>query len=401
MLAFDEALNYLLQHALPVAEVETVSTLAAAGRVLAQAQRSRVNLPPLDNSAMDGYAVACDDVPDPGTRLPISQRIAAGSVGFALAAGTAARIFTGAPIPAGADAVVMQEACTLVGSEVSIDHRPQPGDHVRRVGSDLAVGSEILPTGQRLRPQDVALAAAVGIAALPVRRRLRVAVLSTGDELRMPGEPLPDGAVYNANYFLLTALLVGCGCEVVSHSQVVDDLTATRAVLRRAAAEADLILSSGGVSVGEEDHVRAAVRAEGQLALWKIACKPGKPLAFGEVAAADRRAAFIGLPGNPVSSFVTFLLLVRPYVLKRQGVRHTQPVSRLLRADFDWLQPDVRREFLRAQSTPDGGVQIFPNQSSGVLTSAVWADGLIDNPPQQVIRRGDAVRFLPFSELLS
>jgi len=401
MLSFDEALSRLLQHAQAVAEVETVPTLAAAGRVLARAQWATVDVPPLDNSAMDGYAVACADVPGPGTRLPVSQRIPAGSVGVPLRSGTAARIFTGAPIPVGADAVIMQELCAQAGSEVSFNHKPRPGDHIRRAGSDIAAGSEMLAPGQRLRAQDVALAASVGMAALPVGRRLRVAVLSTGDELRMPGELLPPGAIYNANYFLLAALLQGYGCEVLDQGQVGDDFAATREVLRQAAQHADLILSSGGVSVGEEDHVRTAVEAAGRIELWKIACKPGKPLAFGHLAAGGRQVPFIGLPGNPVSSFVTCLMLVRPFLLRMQGVRHTAPATCLLRADFDWLQPDARREFLRARRTAEGSVELFTNQSSGVLTSAVWGDGLIDNPPQQVIRRGDAVRFVPFSELLA
>ncbi|HRD94068.1 MAG TPA: molybdopterin molybdotransferase MoeA, partial [Accumulibacter sp.] len=248
---------------------------------------------------------------------------------------------------------------------------------------------------------DSALAASVGIARLPVFRRLRVALLFTGDELRMPGEPLPAGAIYNANRFLLTGLLAQLGCEVRDHGQVADDLAATRQALREAALDNDLILTSGGVSVGEEDHVKAAVEAEGRLEMWQIAIKPGKPMAFGRVAASGREVAFIGLPGNPVSSFVTFVMLVRPFLLKMQGVRRTAPASYRLRADFDWLRPDARREFLRARSNGDGGVDLFPQQGSGVLTSAVWGDGLIDNPPQQPIRRGEMVCFVPFSELLA
>lgn len=401
MLSFEEALSRLQRGAPTVAEVEWLPTLATAGRVLAQAQHATVDAPPLDNSAMDGYALAVVDVPAAATRLPVSQRIPAGSVGTRLQPGTAARLFTGAPIPPGADAVVMQELCAHAGNEVVINHLPQVGEHIRRAGSDIAAGSEILPAGQRLRPQDTALAASVGIAQLPVFRRLRVAVLFTGDELRMPGEPLPPGAIYNANRFLLTALLERLGCEVRDHGQVPDDFAATRAALRKAARDSDLILTSGGVSVGEADHVKAAVEAEGRLDMWKIAIKPGKPLAFGQITADVGEVAFIGLPGNPVSSFVTFLMLVRPFVLRRQGVGQITPASYLLRADFDWLQPDARREFLRARSGADGSVELFANQSSGVLTSAVWGDGLVDNPPQQIIRRGDTVRFLPFSELLA
>ncbi|TMQ76328.1 molybdopterin molybdotransferase MoeA [Candidatus Accumulibacter phosphatis] len=401
MLSFDEALARLLASARTVSEIRRLPTLAAAGRVLARAQQATVNAPLLDNSAMDGYALAVADVPRLASRLPVSQRIPAGSVGTPLQPGTAARIFTGAPIPAGADAVVMQELCEHADDAVLINHLPQVGEHIRRAGSDIAAGSEILPAGLRLRPQDTALAASVGIAELPVFRRLRVAVLFTGDELRMPGEPLPPGAIYNANRFLLTALLQSLGCVVRDIGQVPDDLPATRQALRAAALDNDLVLSSGGVSVGEEDHIKAAVAAEGRIEMWKIAIKPGKPLAFGQIGSAGREVACIGLPGNPVSCLITFLMLVRPFLLKMQGVHPITPPSYRLRADFDWLRPDARREFLRARSHADGGVEIFANQGASVLSSAVWGDGLIDNPPQQVIRRGDRVRFLPFSALLN
>jgi len=401
MLSFDEALARLLTSARTVSEVRCLPTLAAAGRVLARAQQATVDAPLLDNSAMDGYALAIADVPRLPSRLPVSQRIPAGSVGTPLQPGTAARIFTGAPIPAGADAVVMQELCEHADDAVLINHRPQAGEHIRRAGSDIAAGSEILPAGLRLRPQDTALAASVGIAELPVFRRLRVAVLFTGDELRMPGEPLPPGAIYNANRFLLTALLQQLGCVVRDLGQVPDDLPATRQALRAAAIDNDLVLSSGGVSVGEEDHVKAAVAAEGRIEMWKIAIKPGKPLAFGQIGSPGSEVACIGLPGNPVSCLITFLMLVRPFLLKMQGVHRITPPSYRLRADFDWLRPDARREFLRARSHADGGVEIFANQGAAVLSSAVWGDGLIDNPPQQMIRRGDMVRFLPFSALLN
>ena len=401
MLSFEVALSRLLAGAQPPVEVCSLPILAAAGRVLAEAQVAPIDAPPLDNSAMDGYAVAVDDIGSVPTRLPVTQRIPAGSVGTRLRAGTAARVFTGAPIPEGADAVVMQELCEHLAGEVLIKHLPTAGEHIRRAGSDIAAESEILAAGQRLRPQDTALAASVGIASLPVFRRLRVAVFFTGDELRMPGEALQAGAIYNANRFLLSALLERLGCEVHDHGQVPDDLAATRQALRAAALDCDLVLTSGGVSVGEEDHVKAAVQAEGRLEMWKIAIKPGKPLAFGQIVDGERQLPFIGLPGNPVSSFVTFLMLVRPFLLRMQGVRRVAPLTYLLRADDEWSRPDARREFLRARLNAEGGVQFFANQGSGVLTSAVWGDGLIDNPPQQAIRRGETVRFLPFSELLT
>ena len=400
MLSVDDALALLLAGATPVGDTEQVPTLAATGRVLAAAQHSGFSVPSLDNTSMDGYAVHAADCASGEARLPVAQRIAAGSMPQPLARGTAARIFTGAPIPPGADAVVMQEQCAQDGDAVIVKHRPAPGEWVRRVGEDINSGSEILAAGMKLRPQDTGLAASVGIAALPLHRRLKVAVFFTGDELVMPGEPLPPGRIYNSNRFTLNGLLQMFGCEVTDYGIVPDRLDATRAVLREAAAGNDLIVTSGGVSVGEEDHIKPAVEAEGRLAMWKIAVKPGKPLAFGEVnAGAGRKAHFIGLPGNPVSSFVTFLIFVRPFILRCQGASRTDPPGYPLRADFDWVKPDARREFLRVKLNPAGGLDLFMNQSSAVLTSAVWADGFIDNPARQSIRRGDMVKFLPFSEL--
>ena len=400
MLSVDEALAFLLAGATPVLETESVSTRAATGRVLAEAQYSTFSVPSVDNTSMDGYAVHAADCTAGETRLPVAQRIPAGTVPQALARGTAARIFTGAAIPPGADAVVMQEMCAQDGDAVIVRHRPAPGEWVRRVGEDIRAGSEILAAGMKLRPQDTGLAASVGLAALPLYRRLKVAVFFTGDELVMPGEPLPPGRIYNSNRYTLNGLLQLFGCELTDFGIVPDRLNATRAVLREAAAGHDLIVTSGGVSVGEEDHIKPAVEAEGRLSMWKIAVKPGKPLAFGEVnAGAGRKAHFIGLPGNPVSSFVTFLVFVRPFILRCQGVARVEPLSCPLRADFDWPKPDSRREFLRAKLNAAGGLDMFTNQSSAVLTSAVWADGFIDNPARQAIRRGDMVKFLPFSEL--
>jgi len=407
LLSFDLALAQLLAGAQPLRGIESVSTMDAAGRVLAVSQTSAINVPSLDNSSMDGYALRCADVPVAGTRLPLSQRIPAGSVGHRLASGTAARIFTGAPVPPGADAIVMQERCDSDDNDdpqVTIQHVPQPGDNIRRAGEDIRAGVEILSVGTRLAPRHLGLAASVGIAALPLFRRLRVALFSTGDELVMPGEvpvsELPPGAIYNSNRYLLRGLLQQLGCEVGDLGIVPDNLPATRAALREAAVGHDLILTCGGVSVGEEDHVKPAVQAEGDLALWKIAIKPGKPLAFGHVRSCAGRCAFIGLPGNPVSSFVTFVTLVRPFILKAQGASVQLPTALPLRADFDWARADARREFLRVRRNQAGGLDLFPNQGSGVLTSVAWADGLVCNLPGQTISRGDTVSFLPFSELL-
>ncbi|MBK9019176.1 MAG: molybdopterin molybdotransferase MoeA [Sulfuritalea sp.] len=401
MLEFEDALGRLLAGAHPVGETELVSTQAAAGRVLAAGLLSAIDVPPLDNTSMDGYALRCADVPASGSRLAVAQRIPAGSVGHTLAPGTAARIFTGAPVPAGADAVVMQELCAVDGDAITVNHVPHVGEWIRRCGEDIAAGAEVLAPGTRLTAAHVGVAASVGAAQLTVFRRLRVALFSTGDELAMPGEPLKPGGIYNSNRYTLRALLEGLGCVVDDMGIVPDTRDATRAALRDAAAGNDLILTSGGVSVGEEDHVKPAVEAEGSLDLWKIAIKPGKPLAFGSVrrSAGEGAAAFIGLPGNPVSSFVTFLMLVRPFILKSQGAFELRPRARGLQADFD-CKGDPRREFLRARINETGGLDLFPNQSSGVLTSCTWADGLIDNPPRHAIVSGDTVRFLPFSELL-
>ncbi len=395
LLSVDEALDVLLAGARPVADVEEIPTLEATDRVLARAQQSTMDVPPMDNSAMDGYALRLADVRAPDTKLRVAQRIAAGAVGKSLEPGTAARIFTGAPVPPGADAIVMQEFCAADGEHVVVKKVPQPGEWVRRKGSDIKAGAEILAAGIRLRPQDTGLAASVGIRTLPVRRRVRVGLFFTGDELVMPGDPLPPGRIYNSNRFTLNGLAKIFGCDVRDFGIVPDSLAATRDVLRRAAAESDIIVTSGGVSVGEEDHVRPAVEAEGSLLMWKIAMKPGRPLAFGRVG----EAAFIGLPGNPVSSFVTFLLFVRPFLLKTQGIANVAPRSIEARADFDWAKPDPRREFLRVKWNASGGLELYPTQDSAVLTSTAWADGLVDNAPNQAIHKGDRVRFLPYTEL--
>ena len=401
MLSFEQALEKLLAAAQPVEEVRSLPLTATAGRILALAQQSTVAVPPLANSAMDGYAVRTADVTAAGVCLPVSQRIPAGTVGTTLQPGTVTRIFTGAPIPAGADAVVMQERCEHGADGVVINHVPRPGENVRPAGEDIELGTDILKAGIKLRPQDVALAAAAGLAELPVRRRLRVGVFFTGDELVQPGEPLPPGAIYNSNRYALRALLEGMGCEVRDLGTVPDQLDATRTALRQAAADNDLIITCGGVSVGEEDHVRPAVEAEGQLDMWQVATKPGKPLTFGEVRRPDGKAWFIGLPGNPVSAIVTFMMTVRPFVLRLQGVEKVMPQVLMLPAEFDWPRPDVRREFLRARLNEAGGVELFPNQGAGVQTSLVWSNGIVDNPPGQPVRRGDPVRFIPFLELLS
>ena len=401
-MTLDEALARLTagaaQHRL--ADVESVPTLQALGRVLAQDLRSTLDVPPADNTSMDGYAVRLADLTSADAALPVSQRIPAGVVGEPLKPGTVARIFTGGQIPVGADAVVMQEQAQVqADGRVRFDPAPTEGQWIRRRGEDIGAGQVVLTAGTRLTPQALGLAASVGLPEVPVRRRPRVALFSTGDELAMPGEPLRPGAIYNSNRFTLTGLLQRLGCEVRDLGIIPDRLDATRQALREAAAGADLILTSGGVSVGEEDHLKPAMQAEGRLDLWQIAIKPGKPLAFGAVRRADgSEALFVGMPGNPVSSFVTFLLAVVPVLRTMQGEPAAAglPGPLQARADFDWLRPDRRREFLRARWNAAGGLDLFPNQSSGVLTSTVWADGLVDVAPGQVIRAGEPVAFLPF-----
>jgi molybdopterin molybdotransferase len=394
LVSVDEALSQLMSGATPVKEVEDLPTMQATGRILARAQRSTMDVPPMDNSAMDGYAVRSADLRG-RLQLRVAQKIMAGSVGKPLEAGTAARIFTGAPMPPGADAVVMQEHTEAAGDNVSFRKVPQPGEWVRYVGSDIRKGSEILPAGKRLQPQDTGLAASVGIQNVPLYRKARLGLFFTGDELVMPGEPLAPGRIYNSNRFTLRGLAEVFGCEVRDYGIVPDSLEATREVLRRAARECDVIVTSGGVSVGEADYVKPAVEAEGRLLMWRIAMKPGRPLAFGRVG----NASFIGLPGNPVSSFVTFLIFVRPFLLRTQGMTNVEPKAIAARADFEWAQPDARREFLRVKWNAQGGLDLYPTQDSAVLTSTAWADGLLDNPAGRAIRMGDAVRFLPYSEL--
>ena len=407
MLTAQQALDHLLSHAKPVTQTESVPMQASLGRVLAENVNSLVDVPPLDNTSMDGYAVRTTDTATPGQVLRIAQRIPAGSVGTQLEPGTVARIFTGAPVPLGADAVVMQEDCAIAeGSvdQVQVNIAPAVGQWIRRRGEDLTAGKTALTAGILLRPQELGVAASAGLTHLTVKRRVKVAAFFTGDELALPGEPLKPGGIYNSNRDTLLACLQSLGCDATDLGIVPDRLEATREALRKASKDHDLIITSGGVSVGEEDHIKPAVTAEGRLDLWQIAIKPGKPLAFGAVRKSDTpqdgEAWFIGLPGNPVSSFVTFLLFVRPFILQLQGRVAEMPQSYLMRADFDWLKADRRNEFLRVKINAQGGLDLFPNQSSGVLTSASWGDGLLDCPPGQPFKKGDLVKYIPFDALL-
>ena len=398
-----EALEHLLAQARPMDDIEVVSTQNALGRILASDILSQVDVPPMNNTQMDGYAVRVADIQSAGQSFAVSQRIPAGHVGTELMSGTIARIFTGATIPPGADAVVMQEDCVVNGDQVTIQELPKQGQWIRLQGEDLKAGGLALSKGTYLRAQELGVAASAGYDRLPVIKKIKVAAFFTGDELTLPGQPLKPGAIYNSNRDTLLACIRSLGCEATDLGIVPDTLEATRDALRRASKDHDLIITSGGVSVGEEDHIKPAVNAEGRLDMWQIAIKPGKPLAFGAVrkqGAEHLETWFMGLPGNPVSSFVTFLLFVRPFIAKLQGRAHGHPPVIMMRADFDWPKADRRNEFLRVRINAQGGLDLFPNQSSGVLTSASWADGLVDNPPLQTIKPGDMVKYMPFSGMI-
>lgn len=396
MLTYEQALEALLAAAQVVSRTEVIDSHLALGRILAESVHSSVNVPTADNSAMDGYALRVTDAGSLPVRLPVTLRVPAGAAPCELPAGGAARIFTGAPIPFGADAVVAQEKCRAEDTDVIFESPVRPGENIRRTGEDIRAGAEVLAAGTLLGPAHMGLLASIGVAKVKVYDRLRVAAFFTGDELVMPGNPLGPGKIYNSNRHVLYGLLEALGCVVTDLGIVPDNLDATRAALRRAASNHDLIMTSGGVSVGEEDHVKNALQAEGELQTWKIAIKPGKPLAFGSVAGTP----FIGMPGNPVSGFVTFLILAQPYIRKRQGASVVRPRALMMRADFSISKSKSVREFLRVRRNEEGGLELFPSQGSGVLSSCVWADGFVENPPETLVKPGDLVRYIPFGEML-
>jgi molybdopterin molybdotransferase len=404
-LTTEQALALLLARAEPIAGNETVNLPDALDRVLAEPVISPIDQPGWDHSAMDGYALRAADLDADGP-LPISQRVPAGSVGEPLVPGTTARIFTGAPMPEGADTVVIQEDCEADGGRVSLLEpargKVRAGANIRRRGEDIAAGETVLQAGVLLGPQHLGLAASVGAAKLKVRPRLRVAVFASGDELVMPGEPLGPGQIYNSNRFMLAALLRRLGCELIDLGIVADDREATVTALAQGAAQADLVVASGGVSVGEEDHVRPAVEQLGRLDLWRVAMRPGKPLAFGHIG----DTPFVGSPGNPVSLFVTFCLFARPFIRRMQGVAgDLSPRTQLLPVGFALERPVKRRDYRRArvEPGPDGQprIQVFPSTSSAAITSLTWAEGLVDVPAGESVARGQLLTFLPFSELLA
>ena len=395
LMPVETALQRLLELAGEAAQgaVESLPLAAADGRVLAENLVAGLDLPPWDNSAMDGYALCLADYS--GEPLTVSQRIFAGSAPATLAPGSCARIFTGAPLPAGADCVEMQENVELLADgRVRFLQPLKARQHIRPQGQETRSGELILAAGTRLTPIELGLIASLGLAEIKVCRGLRVAVVSTGDELVEPGQPLGPGQIYNSNRQLLISWLQRLGCEVVDGSILPDDLAATREALGQLL-EAQLILSTGGVSVGEADFLGEALREEGQLAMWKLAIKPGKPLTFGHF----RGVPVIGLPGNPASTLVTFSILARPYILRRMGVNNVAPLGFAVPAGFAWPKPGKRREYLRARME-QGRAVLYPNQSSGVLRSATWADGLVEVLENSTLAEGDAVNFIPFSELL-
>jgi molybdopterin molybdotransferase len=413
LLPYDQAIDELLSAAKPIDESELAPVANALGRVLAEDVISSINVPPADNSAMDGYAFRFDDLDkawlshEGRGNLPVSQRIPAGATPETLKPGTAARIFTGSEIPAGADTVIMQEQCLAmfgIDGEQAVELRTKPnrGDNIRKKGLDITAGSLILKRGQKLLPQDLGLLASIGLAEVKVYRRLRIAILSTGDEIIEPGQTCPDGHIYNSNRYTMAGLIDAMGMECVDMGIIPDDPQAIESGLQCAAELADCIITTGGVSVGEEDHVKACVENLGKLQMWRLAIKPGKPLAFGNVLGKP----FFGLPGNPAAVFVTFVMVARPYLLSFQGcVDGLLPLALTVHANFDRKFPVKRQEYLRARlDVSDQGVMsasLHDNQCSGALSAASWGNGFAVQAVDQLIANGDNVKFIPYSELFA
>ena len=397
LLPVEEAIERLLAQAPPPPPTEVIALTEALGRVTAEEVFSPIDLPGWSNSAMDGYALRAFDVPEQGGHLHVVGRIAAGhSSDVPLQPGQTVRIFTGAPLPPGADSVVPQERCRVYGQRIWCPP-VRLGEHVRRRGEELQRGQRVMSAGKRLRAQEIGLLAAAGIPRVKVFRPLRVCLLSSGDELREPGESLAPGQIYNSNRYLVAALLRGWGVTVHDYGVMADALAASRDALLLASSECDLLLTTGGVSVGEEDHLKQAIQALGKIEFWRLAIQPGKPLAFGQVAGKP----WIGLPGNPTAALVTTLIVVRPFLLRAQGAERVLPVPISVPAAFEWVKPNKRRQYLRARLSPgsDGQLRavLHPQQSSAMLVAACWADGLVIIEREQQVSKGAAVSFLPFT----
>ena len=401
MITYAEALGMLLREAEPIHEAETIPLMYSTGRVLAEDVTSMIDVPGWDNSQMDGYALRAADLADASealpVRLPVVERIAAGKVGVALAPGACARIFTGAPMPEGADTVVPQEEVEREGDHAVFRSAPKTGAWVRRRGSDVAAGSVILRKGVRMTPGAIGMTASIGRAYVNVYRKLRVGVFFSGDELVQPGEPLRPGGIYNSNRYMIRSLLQLFGCEATDLGSIPDSLEATKRALEHAAETSDVIMTTGGMSVGEEDHIKPAVEALGRIDLWRVKLKPGKPLAFGEV----KGVPFIGLPGNPVSGFVVCLMMARPFLMRRMGIAKVDLTPMKIRADFEWAKPGDREEFVRVRRNDEGGLDLYHTQNSQVLSSCAWADGLVDIPAGASVRKGDIVDYFPFAQFFA
>ncbi|ALI11147.1 MULTISPECIES: gephyrin-like molybdotransferase Glp [Pseudomonas] len=400
LMPVDEAIRHLLDQAPPPPPVQRVGLDQALARVLAADILCPMNLPAWDNSAMDGYALRAADLPVDGGYLALAGRIAAGDEpGEPLQDGQVVRIFTGAPLPPGADTVVPQERCQVDGERVWLPS-VNGGEHVRKEGEELRRGDRLLEAGTRLRAQELGLLAGAGVPQVDVYRPLQVGLLSSGDELREPGEPLAPGQIYNSNRHSLAALLRGWGVEVHDFGVMPDQLLASRQALRLAAAECDVLITSGGVSVGEEDHLKQAIEALGSIDLWRLAIQPGKPLAFGDV----EGKPWLGLPGNPSAALITALIVVRPFLFRAQGMGNVLPVPLQLPAGFDWLKRNRRRQYLRARLVADANghlcVTLHPQQSSAMLTAACWADGLAVVECEAQLHKHDKVLYLPFTDLM-
>ncbi|SMM97824.1 Molybdopterin biosynthesis protein MoeA [uncultured Candidatus Thioglobus sp.] len=402
LLTTDEALNFVLDSVVPSAKTQLCSLDDALNQVLAQKVSSNINVPSFDNTAVDGYAVHLqpEQINIPGVlSFKITDRIPAGSIGKTLEIGCAARIFTGAPIPAGANSVIMQEDCELSKQGDSIETwRPiLLNENIRPLADDIAKDSMILRTGKQLKPEDIALVASIGVAELKVFQPIKVGVFFTGDELIEPGEPLNEGEIFNSNRYALVALLKQLGCVVVNLGNIKDTLNVTTEALTKLSTECDLIITTGGVSVGEEDYVKPAVEQLGKLSLWRIRMKPGRPLAFGNIG----KAVFIGLPGNPVSVMVTFFLFAQPLIKKMQGRTQYKNPTLPVQCNFDWHRARARREFVRVQldtNTLPPTANLYPKQNSNVLSSMVWADGLVEIPENFTFTKSEVLNYYSFNK---